>query len=106
MTLIGVFVFFLRRRSQRKRRAPPPTQDPHEKAQLHADDLKPDRKELEGTKASRALLERKGNLAEMPANEEVERKDLPEMNSNQIVGNELETTENEMRVLDRQANTG
>lgn len=49
------------------------------------------------------MLAKKAPLAEMAANEEVQAKGKVEMSSNEAASNELETTENEMRSLDRMA---
>ena len=89
-----------------KRRRKTPAQDEnhlaHEKAQLHSDDFKPDRKELEGTGASKNMLQKQP--IELPANEVVHDQNRPnEMASNEPAGHEMETTENEMAVLDRLA---
>jgi hypothetical protein len=67
--------------------------------------VKPDRKELEGTKASQALLEKRPpDISELPANEEItDKAKLVEMPSNEPTGHEMETTENEMAALDRMA---
>jgi hypothetical protein len=76
----------------------------HEKSQLHSEDIRPDRKELEGTLGSGDMLERKPTeFAEMPANEEVIQDNLKEMPSNEPACQEMETTENEMAALDRLA---
>ncbi|KAK5228335.1 hypothetical protein LTR72_002218 [Exophiala xenobiotica] len=101
--VILMAVFFWRRR--RKSRAP--VEEPSivtERAQLHADDVKPDRKELQGTGDSREMLEKQpAEVAEMAANEEVVANNLKELPSNETPGHELETTENEMAALDRLA---
>ncbi|KAK5210450.1 hypothetical protein LTR47_000339 [Exophiala xenobiotica] len=101
--VVLVAVFFWRRR--RKSRAP--VEEPSivtEKAQLHSDDVKPDRKELQGTEGSRDMLEKQPKeVAEMAANEEVVADNLKELPSNETPGHELETTENEMAALDRLA---
>ncbi|KIW65079.1 hypothetical protein PV04_07363 [Phialophora macrospora] len=62
-------------------------------------------KELEGTQASQALLEKKPPvISELPANEEIiDKARLKEMPSNEPTGYEMETTENEMAALDRMA---
>ena len=76
----------------------------HEKPQLHSDDVQPDRKEQVGTQAPRAMLEKRPtDISEMPWNEEILHNGLKEMPSNKIPGNKLETTENEVAVLDRMA---
>jgi hypothetical protein len=104
IVIVGWFLLRQRRRS----RSPPALGDDqgaHEKAQLHSDDVKPDRKELEGTKASQALLEKRPpDISELPANEEItDKARLAEMPSNEPTGHEMETTENEMAALDRMA---
>lgn len=100
--IVGLF-FFIRR--HRKRKFQPGNEERTEKAQLHSDDIKPDRKELFGSKVPQDMLERKTVLSELPANEEVIRRNgqLEELPSNEPVGQEMETTENEMRELDRLA---
>ncbi|OCT48747.1 hypothetical protein CLCR_04968 [Cladophialophora carrionii] len=102
---IIIVVWFLLRRRRRKPAAPEDDQAAHEKAQLHADDIKPERKELEGTRASQALLEKRPtDILELPANEQVidnaRRKEMP---SNEPAGHEMETTENEIAAWDRTA---
>ena len=103
-------VFFWRR--WRKSRAPvdvprAPVDEPSnatEKAQLHSDDVKPDRKELQGTEGSREMLEKRPTeVVELAANEGVVGNKLKELPSNETPGHELETTENEMAALDRLA---
>ncbi len=75
-----------------------------EEAQLHSDDVKPNRKELQGTEGSREMLgERPTEVAEMAANEEVVGNNLKERPFNETPGHELETTENELAALDRLA---
>ncbi|KAK4949680.1 hypothetical protein LTR10_011521 [Elasticomyces elasticus] len=97
---LGCALFWRRRRRRRANRDD--TSPVTEKAQLHSDDVKPERKELQGTNGSRELLERKPTgEAEMAANEEVTRDNLQELPSNEPPGHEMETTENEMAVLDR-----
>ncbi|OAL25247.1 hypothetical protein AYO22_05124 [Fonsecaea multimorphosa] len=101
-----VLVVFLFWRRQRRRRARTnQTSTATEKAQLHADDVKPDRKELPGTEGSQDLLQKKPTeVAEMAANEEVVARDkLRELPSNETPSHEMETTENEMAALDRMA---
>jgi hypothetical protein len=44
----------------------------YERAQLHADEVRPDHKALEGTKAENALLQKKPeDISELPANQDV-----------------------------------
>ncbi|EXJ88602.1 hypothetical protein A1O1_05532 [Capronia coronata CBS 617.96] len=104
--VVIVTIALLVRRRRRKRRAAARGQasmEGHEKPQLHSDDIKPDRKELEGTRVSNTMRERLATeIAELSANEEVVRRDrLGELPSNEPTGHEMETTENEMAVLDR-----
>ena len=75
----------------------------HEKAQLPSDDVKRDRKELEGTIACQAMLEKRTIISELPANEDVDQNRLKELPANEPAGHEMETTENEMTALDRMA---
>ncbi|ETI26377.1 hypothetical protein G647_03154 [Cladophialophora carrionii CBS 160.54] len=77
----------------------------HEKAQLHSDDIKPERKEPEGTRASQALLEKRPtDISEFPANEQgIDNARLKEMPSNEPAGHEMGTTENEIVAWDRMA---
>jgi hypothetical protein len=105
LVLVGI-LYFVRRHRKRRHKRPSPD-EPQEKAQLHSDDVKPDRKELLGSKVPQAMLEKKTVLNELPANEEVVRQHGPleEMPSNEPAGQELETTENEMRALDRLTGT-
>lgn len=65
----------------------PNTQLQGEKAQLHSDDLKPDRKELVG---EGAVKRKPVSVAEMPANEDPKRitSELPE---NEIIGSEMDS---------------
>ncbi|KIV78851.1 hypothetical protein PV11_06460 [Exophiala sideris] len=100
-----VLAGFLFRKQRHKRLAhKKDTSDVTEKAQLHSDDVKPDRKELQGTDGPQELSEKKPTeMAEMAANEEVARDNLKELPSNEPPGHEMETTENEMAVLDRLA---
>ena len=102
--LIIVVAWFALRKRRTKPTSVEDTGVP-EKAQLHSDDIKPDRKELEGTKASQNMLEKRAtNLSELPANEEViDKHRSKEMPSNEPAGHEMETTENEMAALDRMA---
>ena len=65
LAFVGLLIFFLRRHRKRNLSG----DHIRDKPQLHSDDLKPDRKEMEGSKASRDLLEKQGKIAEMPANE-------------------------------------
>jgi hypothetical protein len=105
LLVLFVVAFLVRRRRKRllAKERPPSV---HEKPQLHSDDVKPDRKELEGTRAARDMLERHPEeVAEMPTNEEVPSHDLNEMPSNETPGHEMETTENEMAALDRMVRT-
>lgn len=99
--IFGIFLFI--RRHRRKKQKAKAHDESHEKSQLHGDDIKPDRKELTGSKVPQSMLERQAVLNELPANEEVQRHDgsLEEMPSNETPGHEMETTENEMRALDR-----
>lgn len=92
-------------RKRRTRPVPREEHTGHEKAQLHSDDLKPDRKELSGTAASPGMLEKKPTeVSELPANElVVDRHRSQEMASNEPAAHEMETTENEMAALDRMA---
>jgi len=98
LAFVGLFIFIIRRQRKRNLRV----DHIRDKPQLHSDDLKPDRKGMEGSKASRDMLEKQGKIAEMPANGEMELKSkkLEEMPSNEPTGYEVETTENEMRALD------
>ena len=90
---------------RRHRRQKPQPEMP-ENAQLLCKDVKPDRKEERGgSKAPRELLEKKALLAEMPASEEIWRKGAAGTSSNEVVDNEVETTENDIRAFDRLANT-
>lgn len=81
--ILGI-AFFIRHHRRRHRTSTSVTPgNPHEKAQLHSDDIKPDRRELAGSKVSQNMLERQTVVSELPANEEVRRKDglLEEMPS-------------------------
>jgi hypothetical protein len=104
LILLSTLVVLVTKRRQ-KQQVPPPSDPTHEKAQLHSDDVKPDRKELKGTDAPRALLQNKPTeISELPANEEVQDQGkVKEMPSNEIPAHEKETTENEMAALDRMA---
>ena len=97
-------------RRRRRRTRPPQDEDQavHERAQLHSDGIIPDRKELEGTPASRAMLEsRTAELSGLRTKGEVVDTDrLMEMPSNEPAGYEMETTENEIAALDRMARIG
>lgn len=97
--LCGVtLLLFLRARRAKKRKLETQytTQDgdgPAEdgKAQLHSDEVKPVRKELEGD-APDKKIKQIGEVMEMPANEPVEaKKELP---ANEIVGFEMDTARN------------
>ena len=109
-TALVLLAAFLVIRLRRKRRANR-LDEAHEKPQLHSEDFKPDRNELQGTKASQTLLEKKGFVAELPANEDPLSSELTgtgvsEMTTNEDAGHEMETTENEMKALDRLVGTG
>lgn len=104
LALVVVLAWFV----WRKRRTRPVQREEqagHEKAQLHSDELKPDRKELSGTAASQSMLEKKPtDISELPANERVvDKHRSQEMASNEPAAHEMETTENEMAALDRMA---
>lgn len=99
LLLCGVtLLLFLRRRQSKKSKSETQytTQDGDdptktEKAQLHSDDIKPVRKELEGDVPNKKD-ERIEEVVEMPANEPVEgAKELP---ANEIMGSEMDATKN------------
>lgn len=92
-----------RRRHLQRNNIDGPASDHHEKPQLHSDDIKPEREELTGSLAPNLMLEKQGAYSELPANEEVatSRGLASEMPANESVAGEMETTENEMRTLDR-----
>ncbi|EXJ56595.1 hypothetical protein A1O7_06939 [Cladophialophora yegresii CBS 114405] len=93
--VVIIVVWFLLRRRRKKPAALQDDQAAHEKAQLHSDDMKPDRKELEGTPASQALLEKRPTaISELPANGEVaDNARLKEMPSNEPAGHEMDHRE-------------
>lgn len=103
--ILGIFLFI--RRHRRRQGKAQFHDEPHEKAQLHSDDIKPDRMELTGSKVPQSMLEKQTVLSELPANEEIMRhnESAEEMPSNETPGHEMETTENEMRALDRLTGT-
>jgi uncharacterized surface protein with fasciclin (FAS1) repeats len=80
IALIIILLWFIRRQRQRKSPQIAAQQQEQkdgqfERAQLHGDDLKPDRKELSGTAASYQMLEKPGTVSELPANEGVMKRD-------------------------------
>ena len=62
----------------------------HEKAQLHSDDIKPDRQELEGS--GDMLVKKQTEFAEMPANELFVKDKGEIMSSNTPASHETEAT--------------
>jgi hypothetical protein len=90
LAIVGLLTFFLLRRRRQKRHDKAAEADHHpqvEKAQLHSDDLKRDRKELVGE----SEIKRKPvPVAEMPANEDPERI-ASELPVNEIVGSEMDS---------------
>ena len=105
LAVVIVMLVLRRRRNKNRNLNDVAAIDTSEKPELHADDLKPNRKELQGTDGPRDTLAKKPTeVSEMAANEEVIRKaGLRELPSNEDVGQEMETTENEMAALDRLA---
>jgi hypothetical protein len=92
VVIVGFLIFFfLRRRKQRRQRVIEQAEAANvqgaEKAQLHSEDLKPNRNELAGDQ--RLVLKRHVPVAEMPANEDPQWA-MGEMPANEIAGSELE----------------
>lgn len=66
VVVVVVAILFIRRRRIRRRRAVLADTDPHEKAQLHFDDIKPGRKELSGGKGPRSMLDQQSMSVTYP----------------------------------------
>lgn len=101
LAVIGVIIFFVMRRRRRRRtnstQQRPAPSPPQEKAQLHSDDLKPQRTELEGRNAQRGLREDERPMSELPVDEEVGRSDQTETTSDDIIADELKKPDTGMR---------
>ena len=101
VAVTAAIIFFVMRRRRRQRtnatqQGPPPS-PPEEKAQLHSDDLKPQRTELEGSNAQRGLREDGRPMSELPVDEEVGRSDQTETTSDDMIAGELKKPDTGMR---------